>query len=195
MSHLAYRRRQVERRQKRQRHRSTIAMVAGLLGVLLLVAAMYLYVQQEPPAEASMAYNEADMATEAPIVAIHEMGEGPPIPFLPVPGPQPKIAVPQTSYNFGRIGPLDVVERTFIVRNEGNAPLTISRAYTTCGCTVAHFSASIIPPGKLATVRVVFDAGFHDTAGQTVRRGIIIESNDPARSQSEIWVQASVNLN
>jgi hypothetical protein len=87
-----------------------------------------------------------------------------------------------------------VVERTFIVRNEGEALLTISRAYTTCGCTTAEFSASVIPPGKVATVKVIFDAGFHDTAGQTVRRGVIIENNDPNQSQAEIWVQAAVNL-
>src|SRR5690606_38916554 len=100
---------------------------------------------------------------------------------------------PESFYDFGRIGPQEVVEQTFVIRNEGQAPLTISRAYTTCGCTTAAFSASIIPPGKVATVRVIFDAGYHDAAGQTVRRGIIIENNDPDQSQTEIWVQAAVN--
>ncbi|NLF66213.1 MAG: DUF1573 domain-containing protein [Chloroflexi bacterium] len=71
--------------------------------------------------------------------------------------------------------------------------MTISRAYTTCGCTTAEFSASVIPPGKAATVKVIFDAGFHDAAGQTVRRGVIMENNDPDQSQEEIWVQAAVN--
>jgi hypothetical protein len=50
----------------------------------------------------------------------------------------------------------------------------------------------VIPPGKVVLVTLRFDAGFHDTAGQTVRRGIIIENNDPDRSSAEIWVQASV---
>jgi hypothetical protein len=100
--------------------------------------------------------------------------------------------VPEKSYNLGLVGPYDVVEEEFIIRNTGEAPLTISRAYTTCGCTTAEISASVIPPGKVATVKLIFDAGFHDTAGQTVRRGLIIENNDPQRSQMEIWVQASV---
>jgi hypothetical protein len=85
-----------------------------------------------------------------------------------------------------------VVEHEFIIRNVGEAPLTISRAYTTCGCTTAEVSARVIQPGQVATVRLIFDAGFHDTAGQTVRRGLIIENNDPNQSEAEIWTQAAV---
>ena len=93
-------------------------------------------------------------------------------------------------------GAQDVVERTFIVRNVGEAPLTISRVYTTCGCTTAEVSASMIPPGKVATINIIFDAGFHaDAAGQTVRRGVIIENNDPNQPKAEIWVQASIRSN
>ena len=54
------------------------------------------------------------------------------------------------------------------------------------------FDVPPIPPGKLAVVSVRFDAGFHDTRGQTVRRGIIIENNDRRNSKAELWVKASV---
>ena len=64
-----------------------------------------------------------------------------------------------------------------------------------CGCTAAEISADVIPPGKAVTIELVYDAGFHDTAGQTVRRGLIIESNDPDQPQAEIWVQADVAQN
>ncbi len=194
MNSVAYRKQQIERRQGQQRRRNILTAVFGVLGLVLLGAGIYLYLQQEQDVQAATEYTADDVADEAPIVAGHEMGEGPPIPFLPSGDPQPNIVVPETSYDFGRIGPKDKVEKTFIVRNDGEAPLTISRAYTTCGCTTAEFSASVIPPGQVATVKVIFDAGFHDTAGQTVRRGIIIENNDPDQSQAEIWVQAAVNL-
>ena len=194
MDSVRYRRKQIARRQRRQRKTSMVSIVVGVAGILLLAGAFYLYMSGQQTAPASIAYTEADVSHEGPFIAQHEMGEGPPIPFLPAGDAQPHVAVPETSYNFGRIGPQDVVERTFIVRNEGEALLTISRAYTTCGCTTAEFSASVIPPGKVATVKVIFDAGFHDTAGQTVRRGVIIENNDPNQSQAEIWVQAAVNL-
>jgi len=42
-------------------------------------------------------------------------------------------------------------------------------------------------------ISVRFDAGFHDTRGQTVSRGIIIENNDRGNSKAEVWVKASVN--
>lgn len=193
MNSISYRKRQIERRQQQERRKNLFSIVAGILGVLLLGAGVYLYVQQGAEAEAAKEYTEADVSHEQPFVAEHEMGEGPPIPFLSG-SEQPSILVPETSYDFGRIGPQDVVERTFVIRNNGDAPLTISRAYTTCGCTIAEFSASVISPGKVATVKVIFDAGFHETAGQTVRRGVIIENNDPNQSQAEIWVQAAVNL-
>jgi len=193
MNSISYRKRQIERRQQEQHRKNLFSLVAGVLGVLLLGAGVYLYIQQGAGAEAAMEYAAADVAHERPFVAEHEMGEGPPIPFLSG-SEQPEILVPETSYDFGRIGPQDVVERTFVVRNNGDAALTISRAYTTCGCTIAEFSASVIPPGKVATVKVLFDAGYHDTGGQTVRRGIIIENNDPNQSQAEIWVQAAVSL-
>jgi hypothetical protein len=194
MNSVAFRKQQIEYRQRQRRRKNALSAAVAVLGVLLLAAGIYTYLQQESSAQAASEYSEADVAREAPFVAGHEMGQGPPVPFLPSGEPQPNIVVPETRYDFGRVGPKDVVEKTFIIGNDGEAPLTISRAYTTCGCTIAEFSASIIPPGKVATVKVIFDAGFHDTAGQTVRRGIIIENNDPDQPQTEIWVQAAVNL-
>lgn len=193
MNSALHRKQQTEHRQRRRQRKSKFSIVAGIAGVLLIIAAAIPLLQQRQSAAAAADFDDADVARQGPFIAQHEMGVGPPIPFLPAGGPQPGIVLSETSHDFGRIGPTDVVERTFVLRNDGDAPLTISRAYTTCGCTTAEFSASVIPSGQVATVKVVFDAGFHDSAGQTVRRGIIIENNDPNRSQAEIWVQATVN--
>jgi len=172
-----------------------IPIAVLVIGVILVGMGVISYTSGSSVG-ASTEYYPDDVAHDQPILAIHEMNEGPPIPYLPDNEPQPDIVVPEKSYNFGVIGAQDVVKRTFIVRNVGEAPLTISRVYTTCGCTTAEVSASIIPPGKVATINVIFDAGFHDdAAGQTVRRGVIIENNDPNQSKAEIWVQASVQSN
>ena len=192
MKAKAYRRKATRQKPKNRRWMPLVLLAAG---VLLLGAGLIAFISKPPTASASLEYREEDVAHEQPILAIHEMGEGPTIPFLPRNQAQPQIQVPETSYNFGVIGPQDVVAREFIIRNTGDAPLTISRAYTTCGCTKAEISATVIPPGQVATVKLIFDAGFHDTAGQTVRRGLIIENNDPSQSQAEIWVQASVRSN
>ncbi len=163
-----------------------------IVGALLVTISIYGYAVGSSTGTASSSYTPEEVARIRPVFAVHEMNEGPPIPFLPENQPQPNIEASEKSYDFGVIGPQDVVEQEFIIRNTGDAPLTISRAYTTCGCTTAEISASIIPPGRVATINLIFDAGFHDTAGQTVRRGLIVENNDPDHSQMEIWVQASV---
>jgi len=162
-------------------------------GAVVALGTGYVYLGQQPGASAAGATTPDGVVLEKPIHAVHEMGAGPLIPFLPTSQPQPKITIPGAFYNFGRIGPKDTVTRDFLIRNDGGAPLTISRAYTTCGCTTADISARVIPPGKAASVKIVFDAGFHDTRGKTVDRGLIIENNDRRNPKAEIWIRANVS--
>ncbi|MFQ5774934.1 MAG: DUF1573 domain-containing protein [Kiloniellaceae bacterium] len=167
------------------------------MAAVLVVAGggYYFLTVAEPAAPAAPDYAGEDVVYDGAFRAIHEMRAGPPIPFLPADRPQPKIALPDAYYDFGKIGAKEVVRHKFLVRNEGDAPLTISRAYTTCGCTTAEFTARVIPPGKAALVTLILDAGFHDVRGQTVKRGIIIENNDRASPKAAIWVRASVAWN
>lgn len=180
--------------QYKQRHQArrpelliAVLLLAGILGLVGL--GVYFAGRA---ADDAVGLAEGELAAGRPIQATHQMGDSPPIPFLPQDGPQPNVAVAEAFHDFGGIGAKDVVTRTFVVRNTGEAPLTISHAYTTCGCTTAEVSADVIPPGQAATVALRFDAGFHDSAGQTVRRGVILENNDPDQPQVEIWVQAEV---
>jgi hypothetical protein len=179
--------------QRRARQEKQVIVGIGVTGVLLLLLGIaYIYWSDNKSNALAFTYSPADVVHENPIQAVHDMNEGPPIPFLPSAGPQPKITVNELSYNFGSIGAREIAQRTFAIRNDGKAPLTISRAYTTCGCTVANFTATVIAPGGVSEVTLIFDAGAHDSRGQTVRRGLIIENNDPRQSQVEIWIQAAV---
>jgi hypothetical protein len=190
MSRRAIRERARKRRQQR-RILPTILLVA--IGVGLIGAAWYLLAGRSS-AQTGFEINSEDVVYDQPLTAVHEME--PPnlesIPFLPKDGPQPKIGVSEDFSNLGSIGPTDVVTYDFAITNQGEAPLTINRAYTTCGCTTAEFTATVIPPGKVSVVTMRLDAGFHDVRGQTVRRGIIIENNDPNNPQVELWAQAAV---
>jgi hypothetical protein len=180
-------------RKRRKQRRVFPAILLVAIGVGSIAAAWYLLAGRSS-AQTRFEYNSEDVVYDKPLTAVHEMEslnlES--IPFLPMDGPQPKISVSEDSYNLGSIGPTEVVTYDFAITNLGEAPLTINRAYTTCGCTTAEFTATVIPPGKVSVVTMILDAGFHDVRGQTVRRGIIIENNDPKNPQVEIWAQAAV---
>jgi hypothetical protein len=167
------------------RERAIALMVIGGSILLIVIGVVMANRPVEP-------VSDGDIVRGKMIQATHQMGSGAPIPFLPAGEPQPNVELAEAFHDFGRIGAKDVVLRTFTVRNTGEGPLTISRAYTTCGCTTAEVSADVIPPGKAVTVEMRFDAGFHDSAGQTVRRGVILETNDPDQPQVEMWVEAEV---
>ncbi len=144
--------------------------------------------------EDQIIFKPEDIVYDSPLVAIHEIF--PPtistIKFLPKDGPQPKIAVSESFHNFGKIWSSEIAEFDFVIANTGNAPLIISRAYTTCGCTTAEFTSTIIPPGKVIIMKLFLNTKFHDSRGQIFRRGVIIENNDPGNSQIEIWYQAKI---
>lgn len=179
------------RQNRRRQQRTQLAMM--VLGGLLLLSGAFLLLRGRS-ARANVEVHPEDVVYGESLHVVHEM-TGPTldqIPFLPKDSPQPVAATPEDFYDFGIVGPTDVVRHTFYLVNTGEAPLTIHRAYTTCGCTTADISATVIPPGKAAEIVVTFDAGYHDVRGQTVRRGVIIENNDPQRPQMEFWIQATV---
>jgi hypothetical protein len=182
-------------RRSRRKIAALIVIVAGL--VLVGGSSLYWFAAQRN-ANPALAYRPEDIARDQPLHAVHEMDMpgmemSKPIPFLPQDGPQPSIAIPVTFYDFGSIGPTEIVKRDFVIVNRGQAPLTISRAYTSCDCTSADFTSAVIPPGRVSLVTIQFDAGFHkEAAGTTVQRTLIIQSNDPNNSQLEITIQADV---
>jgi hypothetical protein len=174
-------------------------MLMAIVGVGILISVGFLIFNSisKKPQVTEIEFSEADIVYGEPLHAIHEMGGAAlsDIPFFPENEPQPQIAVSETTHNFGVVGATEVVSYDFVIKNVGQAPLTISRAYTTCGCTTADFTATVIPPGKVVIMTLVFDAGFHDLSGQTVRRGVIVESNDPNVPQLELWASVSVAKN
>lgn len=186
-----------EKARQRKQQRNSLFIVMGLGILLLIVAGVWLILQNgaQGGPQAEIIYRPEDVVYDQPLHAVHEMEPFDPasIPYLPEGGPQPQIQVSETFHSFGVVGATEVVTKDFVIANTGDAPLTISRAYTTCGCTTADFSGSVIPPGKVSIITLTFDAGYHDARGQTVRRGVIIENNDRQYSQVEIWTQASVS--
>ena len=71
---------------------------------------------------------------------------------------KPLILCEKSTHDFGKI-PEDggSVVHTFIIKNVGKAPLLLTNAHASCGCTTPEWTKQPILPGKTGTVKVTFD--------------------------------------
>jgi len=105
---------------------------------------------------------------------------------------KPVLSLSEKYYDFGEVDTNRIVSRTFVIANKGKTTLVIFRAYTTCGCTSANFTAAEIPPGKVVLMTLQLNPGSRNMQNTTIRRGVIIETNDPEQPTQEVWIQAKV---
>lgn len=73
-------------------------------------------------------------------------------------GPIPTIQFEQELHDFGTIKDGDVVEHIFTFTNTGEAPLIISDAKATCGCTVPEWPKQPIAVGESGEMKVRFNS-------------------------------------
>jgi hypothetical protein len=175
-------------------NRSTNFVLLGLAGLFLIGFALYL-ISINRRNTITIHYAPVDVTYGTPLHAVHNMPGLQEVLNKPLNATvnKPVMVISEHFYDFGSVGPRQLLTRTFVIANQGQSMLLIRRAYTTCGCTVADFTSTEIPPGKVALMTLRFDASFHNMRASTVRRGVIITSNDPDQPQQEIWIQASVN--
>ncbi len=64
---------------------------------------------------------------------------------------------PVTDLNYGDIKQGSDPNREFVFTNTGSAPLVISKAVGSCGCTVPTWPQEPIIPGKKAAIKVRYD--------------------------------------
>jgi|GEM_PF-2000399 len=111
----------------------------------------------------------------------------------PVPAnePVPRLDMPESSHDFGRIYARWTVSHIFAVQNTGAADLVIRNLVTSCGCTTAELSSRVIPPGHRADLTVTFDADYHPARGN-VTRLVWFATNDPNQPWVEVHITADV---
>ncbi|MFQ5590854.1 MAG: redoxin family protein, partial [Phycisphaerae bacterium] len=68
-------------------------------------------------------------------------------PKTPQEGPKPKIVIPEPVHDFGETWMGPKLTHTFVIKNEGDAPLHIERVKPACGCTLAGAHPKVIQPG------------------------------------------------
>ncbi len=73
-------------------------------------------------------------------------------------GPLPSMVFTEESFDFGTINEGDVVDHVFTFTNTGDAPLIISSATATCGCTVPDWPREPIAVGAEGQIKVQFNS-------------------------------------
>jgi len=97
----------------------------------------------------------------------------------------------QTSYDFGFVEAGNKVERIFKFTNSGEAPLLISGASASCGCTVPSYPKKPVQPGESDEIRVVFDT--KGKAGNQMKVVTITANTNPSHTEISLKGQVTIN--
>lgn len=101
----------------------------------------------------------------------------------------PRVAIDCTHFQFGDLDPSDPCEHVFIVRNEGTAPLRLTRGATSCRCMMSDLPDRPIPPGQEAAIRV--GSKIAQTYGYFSHEAEVL-TNDPASKVLRLRISGMV---
>ncbi len=100
----------------------------------------------------------------------------------------PQTIVAASVVDVGRIAKGETIEHTFEIRNEGDAPLEITRVKPTCGCTVAEYD-EVIEPGAVGSLRAKLDTSeFRGPIAKSIR----VFTNDAGNPELTLVIKADV---
>lgn len=193
------RRRSSSRRRRRSNGVNPLVWVGGVLAIVVVLVGINLLsgALAKPPTVSRE--DPADLLPLAerkqPLKGGHDMARIPQQTPAPQPAPEgvalPKLDLPNTYYEFGSVPKRPDVVHVFAVQNTGATDLKIWNLVTSCGCTTAELSSSVIPPGQRADLTVTFDPDFHPTQG-LVTRLVWFATNDPTQPWAEVRITAEV---
>ena len=103
----------------------------------------------------------------------------------------PRIASESKVFDFGTVNDVDAVEHTFVVRNEGDADLVISRVKTSCGCTTTKLTTPhTVPPGE--SVEITATLSLKGRSGRQ-HKTITVESNDSEEPRYRLEMKGDIH--
>lgn len=103
-------------------------------------------------------------------------------------GPLPTFAFAEESHDFGTINEGDEVEHVFQFTNSGEAPLIISGAKGSCGCTVPEWPKEPIGVGESGEIKVKFNS----RKKPGVQNKTVTITSNTYPSQTRIRIKANV---
>ena len=92
-------------------------------------------------------------------------------------------------FDFGVMSPEETRQHVFVVRNTGDATLTLRFLEKSCQCTEARLSRSEIPPGESAEVELSWKSNDYKLEfSQTAR----FQTNDPSQLELDLRIRGRV---
>lgn len=102
--------------------------------------------------------------------------------------PHPIISV-ERLHNFGILQNGEKGEHDFIIKNSGDANLTLSIDETSCKCTAAVLEDGVVKPGMSEIIKVTWKTA--DFMGDYVQK-VLVKTNDPEMSLVELEVRGKI---
>jgi hypothetical protein len=102
----------------------------------------------------------------------------------------PGLALQEIEFDFGQVAEGSKITHDFVVLNQGDGYLEISKVEPGWGCSVASFDRSIPPGGEgKITLRV-------DTKGYegNIHKGAAVYTNDPIKTRFTVGIKAFVQV-
>ncbi|GAA4832433.1 DUF1573 domain-containing protein [Algivirga pacifica] len=104
--------------------------------------------------------------------------------------PTPTLVFETEKHNFGNISAKSKQEFTFNLTNKGNDVLILHKVKPSCGCTASDIGKKVLQPNESTTLKIVYTAPAYSGPQ---RKAITIISNDPKKSETTLWIEATIN--
>lgn len=91
----------------------------------------------------------------------------------------PRVSAPVTSHDFGKVFEDKALSHTFVIKNEGDAPLRVEDVDPDCACTVADYDG-VIPPGGEGRLTLTIKPF---SVLRNFLKKTTVKFNDPARPE------------
>ena len=116
--------------------------------------------------------------------------DDPSLPTLPPEGgPQPRLVIDSTNYDFGRMERKSTGRHKFVFKNLGHYPLSLRKGRTTCKCTLSNLTDAEVQPGQSTDVTLEWTAKTGETR---FSQSATILTNDPQRRSVTLSVEGFV---
>ncbi|GAA4429501.1 DUF1573 domain-containing protein [Bremerella cremea] len=102
-----------------------------------------------------------------------------------IPKKYPKAVTEETEFDFGVLPRFTQSSHTFLVKNEGDAPLKLEQGPSSCSCTLLGLESDEIAPGEQAEIKLEWTLKFKEGG---FRQSATVYTNDPQRKEIEFVV-------